>query len=71
MAGAICDTQNLSDVGLAASMRSQLRSDIIAGQRVPPAQQLIVEAIARILERSGKMTIDGGTQAIGGLKITR
>lgn len=57
MAGAICDLQNLSDAGLAASMRLQLRSDIIAGQRVPPGQQMVIEAIARILERSQHKTL--------------
>jgi len=67
MPGAIIDIGKMSDEGLAASMRSQLRYDIISGQTVPPMQQLIIEAIARILEAPSTPLLKGeGTVNVTG-----
>ena len=51
MAGALHDVARFSDRALADAMRKQLRFDVLAGQQIPAQQQLIVEALARILER--------------------
>ena len=45
------DFQQYSDHQLASILRAQVRQDAMSIQGVPPMQQMIVEAIARILAR--------------------
>lgn len=56
MAGEIVDIGKTTDAGLAGIMRRQMGMDILAGTKVPTMQQLIVEAIARLLEQKDKAT---------------
>ena len=51
MAGGLYEVDHFSDAGLADAMRKQLRFDVLSGREVPAIQQLIVEALARLLER--------------------
>ena len=45
------DFHQLNDQQLAALMRTQVQRDALSIQGVPPMQQMVVEAIARILAR--------------------
>ncbi len=45
------DFHQTNDQQLAAIMRTQVRRDALSIQGVPPMQQMVVEAIARILAR--------------------
>ena len=51
MAGELYEVSRFSDPGLADAMRKQLRYDVLKGAIVPVQQQLIIEALARLLER--------------------
>ena len=67
VAGGIYDVDRFSDAGLADAMRKQLRFDVLSGREVPAIQQLIVEALARLLSRGahpvpGQMLKPGGIQ---------
>ena len=45
------DFHQINDQQLAALMRTQVQRDALSIQGVPPMQQMVVEAIARILAR--------------------
>lgn len=45
------DFQQFNDQQLASILRNQVRQDAMSIQGVPPMQQMVVEAIARLLSR--------------------
>jgi hypothetical protein len=71
MPGDLIDIGKTSDAALAGIMRRQMGADVISGQRVPVMQQLIVEALARILERPAGKLIDGEMRKDHGLAIVK
>jgi hypothetical protein len=68
VAGGLYEVDHFSDAGLADAMRKQLRFDVLSGREVPAIQQLIVEALARLLER-GAHPVPGRVQKEGGLTV--